>query len=157
MKRLLLALSFVALLFIGSPACAKDVVLPDCDFVVGMPSSVTIEQVQSQYFTFYQAKATVGRAYLQAECLPQKSSQGEVRAMALSHLDAIAGFGSAFKVITPTEYEHRFNKKLPEGTATYVARIYVGDRSTLIATGGALSADYPNDQISIFHKSVRRR
>ena len=145
------------ILFVVSPVWAKDIALPDCDFVVEMPASATVERIQSQYITFYQAKATAGRAFLQVECLPYKSNQEEVRAMALSHLNAIGGFGSAFKVSSPDGYEHRFYKKLPEGVVTYVAKIYVGNKSTFIATGGVLSSDFPSDVIAGFHKSIRRQ
>jgi len=137
---------------------AKEITLLGCDFIVGMPSNVKVENITSKHFSFEQAKSFVGDVVLQAECLPYSAQENEIKKMALDHAQGVGGYGAHIRRIDPRRYESRFYKNIEGvGTATFLTHIHVGPRSTLVAVGGVASTKFPNDEILRFHKSIKPR
>jgi len=156
--RLLLKTVILFLLMVSQNAYSKEIYLSKCDFIIGMPSNVKIEKINSTYFSYDQAKSSVGEVFLQAECLPYSAQEKEVKQMVFAHENSVGGYGASFKRIELNKYESRFYKKIEGvGTATFLTHIYVGRNSTLIAIGGVTSNKFPNEEITKFHKSIKFR
>lgn len=131
--------------------------LPGCEFSVNVPNARPTEVMHTEEYSYHQVRGRAGRVFFQAECVPGIMDGDGALLAARTHTKAIAGRGMQFKQVRPNVFENRFVKDNRGVPTTYVARYYLGDRSTLIVVSGTESENFPHDEIFQFFRSVRYR
>lgn len=136
-------------------ASAEVIKLPGCEFSVNVPNARPSEVLRNEEYTYHQVRGRVGQVFFQAECVPGIMDGEGAFLAARTHTKRIAGQGMQFKQVRPNVFENRFVKDIKGVPTTYVARYYLGRRSTLMVVSGTKSENYPQDEIFQFFRSVR--